>query len=216
MLDPVQILVDLASRGEIDPWDIDIIQVTDKFLSELERVKKLDLRVSGRTLFYASVLLRMKAEALEEEPEEIREPPPIFLPGEHPLFPRLRRISRRPITLDELIQGLKEAERIIQRRKIKRERKENGRMDLRYEEKIEEKIKKVSSVLEEKFSTCDKISFSELVVAMSNPTIKKSMIVSTYLSVLFLATIHRTVFLEQDEIWSELYIRKRDGKKKDS
>ena len=38
--DPVEILVGLAERGEIDPWNIDIIEVTDRFLSELERCRR--------------------------------------------------------------------------------------------------------------------------------------------------------------------------------
>ncbi len=63
--DPVEILVGLAERGEIDPWNIDIIEVTDRFLSELERCRQLNLQVSGRTLFYAATLLRMKSEHLE-------------------------------------------------------------------------------------------------------------------------------------------------------
>ena len=67
--EPVAILVGMAERGEIDPWRIDIVEVTDRFLSELERQKALDLRISGRTLFFASLLLRMKSEYLLE-PEE--------------------------------------------------------------------------------------------------------------------------------------------------
>jgi segregation and condensation protein A len=63
--DPVEILVRLAERGEIDPWNINIIEVTDRFLSELERCRQLNLQVSGRTLFYAATLLRMKSEHLE-------------------------------------------------------------------------------------------------------------------------------------------------------
>ena len=38
--DPVEILVGLAERGEIDPWNINIIEVTDRFLSELERCRR--------------------------------------------------------------------------------------------------------------------------------------------------------------------------------
>ena len=64
--EPVEILVQMAERGEIDPWNIDIVEVTDRFLSELERRKELDLRISGRTLFYAATLLRMKSEHLEQ------------------------------------------------------------------------------------------------------------------------------------------------------
>lgn len=65
--DPVKMLVDMARRGEIDPWNIDVVEVADRFLEELERAKKLDLRISGRVLLYAAILVRMKAEILAEE-----------------------------------------------------------------------------------------------------------------------------------------------------
>ena len=38
--------------------------MTDKFLSELERRRELNLQLSGRTLFFAATLLRMKSEQL--------------------------------------------------------------------------------------------------------------------------------------------------------
>jgi len=68
--DPVEILVGMAERGEIDPWNIDIIEVTDRFLNELDRRRELNLRISGRTLFYAATLLRMKSEKLAEMDDE--------------------------------------------------------------------------------------------------------------------------------------------------
>lgn len=137
--EPVEILVQMAERGEIDPWNIDIVEVTDRFLSELERRKELDLRVSGRTLFYAALLLRMKSEYLGEAqigegefeedgfPEEIEE---LFegFDGEDGLGPieRLEReirrrldrknLRKRPITLFELILELKAAEKEQRRR----------------------------------------------------------------------------------------------------
>ncbi|MFB6105430.1 MAG: segregation/condensation protein A [Halobacteriaceae archaeon] len=72
-VEPVELLVQLAEEGDIDPWDIDIVAVTDEFLAALDDG---DLRTSGRALFYASVLLRMKSDAIleddtaEEAPEE--------------------------------------------------------------------------------------------------------------------------------------------------
>jgi len=68
--DPVEILVGLAERGEIDPWNINIIEVTDRFLSELEKCRQLNLQISGRTLFYAATLLRMKSEQLDITTDE--------------------------------------------------------------------------------------------------------------------------------------------------
>jgi segregation and condensation protein A len=140
--DPVEILVGLAERGEIDPWNINIIEVTDRFLSELERCRQLNLQVSGRTLFYASTLLRMKSELLQvpEEQDDEGDGGDLFGdeyggPGdgvdfdggrlgpierlEHEIQRRLDRKSMRksPITLFELIIELKNIEKEDRRRR---------------------------------------------------------------------------------------------------
>lgn len=125
--EPVELLVQLAEDGEIDPWDIDIVQVTEEFLAALDEG---DLRKSGRALFYASVLLRMKSDTLlqddDEEDERINQPRPGDQPFDEPrptsdpidtledeIERRLDRKNARgsPETLDELIRKLREAER---------------------------------------------------------------------------------------------------------
>ncbi|QPV64019.1 segregation/condensation protein A [Halosimplex litoreum] len=127
--EPVEVLVNLAEDGEIDPWDIDIVAVTDKFL---DRLDEGDLRTSGRALFYASVLLRMKSDAMlddgsDEEEEPWEEPweqggemaddgfegPDPFAALESEMDRRLERRRARgmPQTLDELVRDLREAER---------------------------------------------------------------------------------------------------------
>ncbi len=65
ILDGIEILVDMAKLGKIDPWNIDIVDVTDKFLKELVEIKSNNLRLSGRTLLFAAVLLRLKSDILE-------------------------------------------------------------------------------------------------------------------------------------------------------
>src|SRR6056297_2906440 len=73
-VEPVELLVQLAEEGEIEPWDIDIVQVTDAFL---ERLDETDLRTTGRALFYASVLLRMKSDGmLADDDDDDEEPAP--------------------------------------------------------------------------------------------------------------------------------------------
>ena len=142
--DPVEILVGLAEKGEIDPWNIDIIEVTDRFLGELERRRELNLQVSGRTLFYAATLIRMKSEQLVRiDPPEIDDEgdgddlfgddfgagvaEDIGYSGrlgpierlEHEIQRRLDRKSMRksPITLFELISELKNIEKEERRRR---------------------------------------------------------------------------------------------------
>jgi segregation and condensation protein A len=150
--EPVEILVQMAERGEIDPWNIDIVEVTDRFLSELERRKELDLRVSGRTLFYAALLLRMKSEYLDTsgDGEENGDEFPgdesevfdfIGFPegGGGPIDQLEREIRRRldrknlrkrPVTLFELILELKNAEKEQRRRQRFRPAYEPELMDV--------------------------------------------------------------------------------------
>jgi len=142
--DPIEILVGLAERGEIDPWNINIIEVTDRFLSELERRRELNLKLSGRTLFYAATLLRMKSEQLEilaspeddageDDGESFGEDYDGLPDGEIEYTGRLgiierleheiqRRLDRKnmrksPITLFELITELKNIEKEERRRR---------------------------------------------------------------------------------------------------
>jgi len=135
-VEPVELLVQLAEDGEIDPWDIDVVRVTDKFL---EAIDDVDLRTSGRALFYASVLLRMKSDELfaTDEPDEEELPPweapfaddgpmdaedsdqshpPGFDPVKNLEEEMERRLERKhargkPETLDELVRELRTAER---------------------------------------------------------------------------------------------------------
>ncbi|MDR0439266.1 MAG: segregation/condensation protein A, partial [Methanocalculaceae archaeon] len=144
--EPIEILAQMAERGEIDPWNIDLVEVTDRFLAELERCHELDLRVSGRTLFYSSVLLRMKSEcldALQEGEEEEGLPDEDTLAKsadpfeenalnarafgsiemlEHEIERRIKHknVRKRPVTLYELITQLKLAETVERRRQRRR------------------------------------------------------------------------------------------------
>lgn len=149
--DPVEILVGMAEHGEIDPWNINIIEVTDRFLLELEHRRELNLQVSGRTLFYAATLLRMKSEQLEvvEAADDESDGGDIFGDEyggstgeeidfgarlgpierlEHEIQRRLERKSMRksPTTLFELITELKNIEKEERRRR----RMSEGHADL--------------------------------------------------------------------------------------
>jgi segregation and condensation protein A len=123
-VEPVELLVQLAEEGKIEPWDIDIVAVTDAFL---ERLDGSDLRTSGRALFYASVLLRMKSDEILAPDDPVDEEPweaamgddGAFDPDHDPIDALESEIDRRldrkhargsPETLDELVRELREAE----------------------------------------------------------------------------------------------------------
>src|SRR4028118_56492 len=76
----IALLIDLAQRGEINPWDVQVIEVIDRYLStvalgndtDLGRCDA-DLSQSGQAFLWASMLVLLKADTLNrlEEVEEL-------------------------------------------------------------------------------------------------------------------------------------------------
>ena len=64
-VDGIEILVQMARNGKIDAWNVDIVDVTDKYLAHLFQMKAQNLRLTGRTLLFAAILLRLKSNVLE-------------------------------------------------------------------------------------------------------------------------------------------------------
>lgn len=143
----LDILVELAKTGEIDPWDIDLEQVTDRYLKAITKRNETNhrgdetLREAGQAIFYASVLLRMKsdiltnqandalrvgsdfdnfADLLDEDLQNIRQVS--FRDLERVLRKRnINKIKRfRKVTLEDLLAALQDAKREEEERSIRR------------------------------------------------------------------------------------------------
>ena len=67
--EPIEILLYLAKNEKIDPWNVDIITITDWFFSMLKSMEKMDIRISARTLMQASILLRIKSSSISLDDE---------------------------------------------------------------------------------------------------------------------------------------------------
>ena len=139
----IEILVNMAKGGKIDPWDIDIVDVTDKFLHELVERKANNLRLTGKTILLAAILLRLKTDILEGiDPladEFIDEMPMDDLDYDNPdfdmsamntkNFPSLEEVlerrtsvrlnKSRVVTLKDLIRQLEFYEEMEKRRSLK-------------------------------------------------------------------------------------------------
>jgi segregation and condensation protein A len=126
----IAILIDLAERGEINPWDVKVIEVFDRCLSKLTSAGDADsttdfsdLSHSGQAFLYASMLVLLKAESivLSESPANSDLPDEEALEeGENSggrrlpqnLERQLRRRGvaqlpqKRPVSLPELIEQL--------------------------------------------------------------------------------------------------------------
>jgi segregation and condensation protein A len=120
----IALLIDLAQRGEVDPWNVDVVSVFDRFLAELPLVSSQDLATSGQAFLYASMLVLLKAEtlagfdrtdeAIEEAFDSMMDDNGMWDAGPLP-FNLEQRLHRRPValpfpkrrvTLGELIQQL--------------------------------------------------------------------------------------------------------------
>jgi segregation and condensation protein A len=75
---PLDLLLHLIKRDEIDIYDIPIAHITQQFLHYLEIMRMLDLEVSGEFLVVAATLMRIKARMLlpVHEPGEEEEADP--------------------------------------------------------------------------------------------------------------------------------------------
>ncbi len=219
--EPLGILVELAQEGKIDPWDIDILQLTDSFLGRVEELKKMDLRISSRTLLYSAILLRMKSSRiLEVEEEEVNEFDSDFFdeldlpePDEFPI-PKLpvRRVSTRPVTLNELILELKKAENTLSRKNEKKARQvaedphllsgpqltTGDVLGIAHEEAIGSRLVLIWARLAELFMIQNVVVFSSFLEISEDK-------IMDYLSLLFLAS-SRKIWLFQNELFGELYI----------
>lgn len=131
----IAFLIDLAEQGEIDPWDVKVIDVIDRFLKTLKTEPSVmpgpgrspyeaSLSESGQAFLYASMLVLLKADTLVRAEAEANAPEELEVEGffeedafdERELPPYLERHlhrraiapppERRPVTLKELIDQL--------------------------------------------------------------------------------------------------------------
>ncbi|MBN1170385.1 segregation/condensation protein A [Candidatus Micrarchaeota archaeon] len=110
------ILLELVSSNRVDPWNIDLIDLSDAFISKVREMENLDFTMQANVILAASILLKYKSDYLkflsyqselndfpiEEAIEPIEEIPQLTLSARIP--------PRRQITAEELIQ---EMEKII-------------------------------------------------------------------------------------------------------
>jgi segregation and condensation protein A len=129
------IIYDLINTEQLDPWDIDLVILTQKYFQKIEELEETDFYISSKILLAAALLLRIKSEFLlnkhiksidevlfgkkeQSKPEIERidfdeEDLPI-------LMPRTPLSRHRKVTLPELMAALNKAMNTESRR-IKRE-----------------------------------------------------------------------------------------------
>jgi segregation and condensation protein A len=100
-MDWQEILEEIVISEGMDPWEVDIVKLTDTFMSYLQTMQKFDFKIPGRFILIAAILLRMKCEILFEEEEEKEtkkeEIPPIDISQIPQLSPPMMRVPSRKV-----------------------------------------------------------------------------------------------------------------------
>lgn len=231
----LEILVQLAEKGEIDPWDVDIIEVTDKYLSALDKSPRENLLNAGRAIFFASVLLRLKSDILlniSNETLAASLATDNFFPedellqnvdGVHLDLSRLesflirssinKQQRKRKISLDDLIFALKQAEEEEDRRALRAKLKAQRAFTIVALEtpddifEITQQEEDIEDVVEKIEAIIEEHLTDEKPIALSFLASILNSKTKPFLALLFLAHSQKVV-LEQKQMYDEIFIHK--------
>ena len=212
------LLYELVKKEGMNPWDINISELTKKYIDTIKKLKELDFRISGKVLLAAAILLKVKSnrllnEDLSEldrlltEEEDLAEELDLeeqqhYEPGERPiLIPRTPQPRKRKVSVFDLVNALEKALEVKQRRVLN----SIPPMDVKIPEKkidITQIIREVYSKIRSFFiiNKQKTLTFTQLV-----PSKSKEDKIYTFIPLLHLTT-QRKVNLEQKEHFGEIEI----------
>ncbi|MGC8587340.1 MAG: segregation/condensation protein A [Candidatus Micrarchaeia archaeon] len=192
------LLIDLVKRNKLDPWNIDLIEIVDKYINAIKVMKILDLHVPANIILAASMLLRMKSEMIDfgdriEEQEEMpaAERPIVSVDS---LVPRFRVAPKRKMQLAELITALEEAMKLKEQHELRAERDANIQLPVMITGvDIEEEMESVYEIVKNKVGKDKMITFTEL----SRTANISDVLLGIFVPLLFLASKSRIIMLQE-------------------
>lgn len=222
-----EIIYDLINTEQLNPWDIDLIVLTEKYFKKMEELEEADFFISSKVLLAASFLLRIKSEillnkyiksideilfgkkevlkALPFERIELDEDIPDLVPRSP--FPRFKKV-----TLKELLESLNKAI-TTENRRIKKEivnknaLRESSISLPKRNFSIKDKIKEITERLARHFKsqeTHKKISFTEFAGQDREKRIE-------HFSPLLHLENQKKIWLEQPRHFDEIYIWEKES-----
>lgn len=216
-----EIIYDLINTEQLDPWDINITIITDRYLEKIQELEEADFFVSSKILLAAALLLRIKSEVLLNK--HLKSIDEILFGKEekkiYPLerieleedIPELIPISPMPrfkkVTLKELLESLNNAI-TTENRRIRKEvinknaLRETGivlpKRKFRINDKIREIYKRLFKQLDEA-KGIKKVSYTDFIGED-----REERIIS--LSPLLHLEHQKKVWLEQEDHFNEIHI----------
>ena len=222
-----EMIYDLINTEQLDPWNVNITILTDKYLEKIRSLEEADFFVSSKVLLAAAFLLRIKSEILLNKYiksiDEILfgdknasnkvglESNPVFTIGLEEEIPELIPKSPMPrfrhVTLQELMESLNKAI-VTENRRIKKEIVNTNALrevDISIPKRkfsIKDKIRELYDGLLQHFKENEhkkKVSFTDFI-----GTDKENRILS--FSPLLHLDHQKKVWLEQEKHFEDFYI----------
>ncbi|MGB9732737.1 MAG: segregation/condensation protein A [Candidatus Micrarchaeia archaeon] len=200
------LLIELVRKNKLDPWNVDIVDIVDKYIEAVKELKVLDLRVPANIILVASILLYFKSEALyleiegKHEENGSEEAEQRIVPEIPQLSFRLRIPPKRKITLNELIQALEEAMKLKEEKEQKKS--EVVEFPIKFESRdIEIELSRIMGEIKKNVDKKGMTTFSALAKAIRS----KDILVEVFIPLLYLA--HRgEILLIQEQFFGEIII----------
>lgn len=217
------IIYDLVKSEQMNPWDIDVSILSQKYLEIIRQLQEHNFFISGKVVLAAAILLKIKSTKLLTENladfdaqlfqqnEDLLDDGNYIDPITHQPIPDLLiktpQARKRSIDLNDLMHALDKALKVDQKRLIRR-RGERVMQEARLPENkidITELIKSVYNKILGWFKKKEKLTFTELVGSD-----KKDDKINTFIPLLHLSNSH-SVDLNQEVAFGEIEITKYKG-----
>ncbi len=198
------LLIDLVKKNEIDPWNVDIIEVVDRYIDAIKGMRILDLRVPANIILAASILLRLKSELVrfdeeaEQAAEERAERQEVSVDN---LVYRIRLAPKKRVSLAELIAALEEAMKIKEERISKAARSAFEIPIMINASDIEKDIDNVYAAIKKGAGKSKMITFTELMHICDVDDV----LMGLFIPLLFLEHKNKVV-LTQERFFEEIII----------
>ena len=238
-VDGIEILVNMAKQGKIDPWNFVIVVLTVKFLIQLFQSKAQNLRLNGRTLLFAAILLKLKSNVLEgidvldfepQHQDEFNYDDEMPLDYEEEYIPTNNVISidevlqrrtsvrlnhNRVVTLRDLIRQLEFYEMLDKKQSLKNAHERAKRRVQNYARLSPDDIinlahdEYIENGVQRLKANLSEILSRQDKIELNELTLLGMDKISAYISLLFL-TVESDYDLEQDEFYGDLYVIRRE------
>ncbi|MEM4268377.1 MAG: ScpA family protein [Candidatus Woesearchaeota archaeon] len=217
-------IYELVRKEKMNPWDIDISQLAQKFFEMLKSLQKMDLKISGKVILAAAILLRLKSHRLIEEDlnqlnrliamseeteneffealeQEMEDGEVKFDREKYKLIPKTPQPRKRKVSVYDLVEALQKALE-VKRRRVLRQEADEVRMNVPAKKKdMSLIISEVMLQIKEHFKRTDVLTFSKLV-----PSEKKEDKVYVFIPLIYLDN-QREINLEQETHLAEIFIK---------